>query len=497
MRILRHSYNGGVLEEVTRWIRRHGMLSPGDRVAVAVSGGSDSVALLHALVALAPELGIRLAVAHFNHQLRSDESDEDEEFVAALSARLGLQFYSKSFDVKGFADIHGKNLEQAARNYRYQWFTHLIRDTETNKVAVGHTLSDQAETVLLRLFRGSGSAGLAGVLPVRADGIVRPLLGVTREQARCFLEARSIQWREDASNLDPRHDRNRLRHELMPLLQREWNPNLPAVLARTAEWAVDEEAYWEQVLSATASQVMERRSGGLELSLERWSALPAAMARRVLRHAIEAARGTLQGIGWDHIEQLRALAGKNRSGEIHIPGLIAVRSFDTIRLEPAPSENRTREFDFAIQPPATVLLPGGKTKLVLRVADRRDADRGYNDQRSETLDWESVPRPLRLRSWRPGDCYRPQGRLSSKKLKALFQESRTPVWERAGWPVLTVPAIATAEGEHSDRIVWTRRFGVAEDCKPRDDSRCWLQISEIDKDGSTVSKNRTGRSSVK
>ena len=102
-----------------------------------------------------------------------------------------------------------------------------------------------------------------------------------------------------------------------------------------------------------------------------------------------------------------------------------------------------------------------------------------------------------MRSWRPGDCYRPQGRLSSKKLKALFQESRTPVWERVGWPVLTVPGIATAEVEHPDRIVWTRRFGVAEDCKPRDDSRCWLHISEIDQDGSTVSKNRKGRASVK
>ena len=475
------------------------MLSPGDRVAVAVSGGSDSVALLHALVALAPDLGIRPAVAHFNHQLRGDESDEDEEFVAALSARLGLRFLRKSFDVKGYADSQGENLEQAARNCRYQWFTQLIQgnDTDTNKVAVGHTLSDQAETVLLRLFRGSGSAGLAGVLPVRTDGMVRPLLGVTRKQARRFLEARSIQWREDSSNLDPRHDRNRLRHELMPLLQREWNPNLPDVLARTAEWAVDEEAYWEQVLSETASQVMEQRAGSVELSLERWSGLSVALARRVLRHAIEAVRGSLQGIGWDHIEQLRALAGKNSGGELHIPGLIAVRSFETIRFETASSENRVREFDFAIQPPATVPLPDGKTTLVLQIADRGDADRGYNDLRSETLDWERVPRPLRLRSWRPGDCYRPVGRLSSKKLKALFQESRTPVWERVGWPVLTVPAQATADGEHSDRIVWTRRFGVAEDCKPRAESRRWLQITEVDQDGSAVSENRTGRASVK
>ncbi len=473
------------------------MLSPGDRVAVAVSGGSDSIALLHALVELAPALGTQTAVAHLNHQLRGAESDTDEEFVASLAARLGLRFLRASFDVKDLAEAHGANLEQAARDCRYQWFTQLMGEGAVDKVAVGHTLSDQAETVLLRLFRGSGSAGLAGVLPVRADGIVRPLLGVTREQARQFLEDRSVSWREDASNADESRDRNRLRHSLMPLLQSDWNPNLPSVLAHTADWARDEEVYWEQAVSKAASGLMNQRDGGAELSVDGLTALPTAMVRRIYRRAIETAQGTLKGIGWDHIEQLRSLGAKSgATGEIHLPGIVAVRSFGTIRIESASARGCTPEFDIAVEPPATVPLPDGKTRLVFQLTNRAGEDRGYNSLRAETLDWERVPSLLRLRGWRPGDSYRPQGRSHTKKLKTLFQESRTPIWERDGWPVLTVPADAGEDTGNPDRIVWTRRFGVAEDFKPRIESRHWLKITEVDHDGSAISVNRMGGASV-
>lgn len=473
------------------------MLSPGDRVAVAVSGGSDSVALLHAFVELTPELGVQISVAHANHQLRGAESDADEEFVASLAARLGLRFLRTSFDVKGLAAQRGENLEQTARDCRYQWFTQLMREGAADKVAVGHTLSEQAETVLLRLFRGSGSAGLAGVLPVRADGIVRPLLGVTREQARQFLEERSVDWREDASNADQSHDRNRLRHSLMPLLQSDWNPNLPVVLARTAEWARDEEAYWEQAVSEAAAGVMQRRHGVVELSVDGLATFPVAMVRRIYRRAIETARGTLKGIGWDHVEQLCSLGAKGGlGGEVHLPGIIAVRSFGTIRVECALVHDRTTEFDITVEPPATVPLPGGRTKLIFQLTGRAGEDRGYNGLRAETLDWERVPSLLRLRGWLPGDSYRPQGRSRTKKLKVLFQESRTPVWERDGWPVLTVPADAGEDAGSPDRIVWTRRFGVAEDFKPRIESRHWLKITEVDHDGSEVSVNRMGGASV-
>ena len=283
----------------------------------------------------------------------------------------------------------------------------------------------------------------------------------------------------------------------MPLLQRDWNPNLPAVLARTAEWARDEEGYWEQAVSEVAVGVLQEQRGGVELSVTVLAALPTALVRRIHRRAIKTARGSLKGIGWNHIEQLRSLAQKDGgAGEIHLPGIVAVRSFGKIRIERASNRGPRPEFDIAVEPPATVPLPGGKTKLIFQLSDRAGKDRGYNDLRAETLDWERVPRLLRLRGWRPGDSYRPQGRSSAKKLKALFQESRTPIWERAGWPVLAVPAQAGEDAGCPDRIVWTRRFGVAEDFRPRVESRRWLSITEIDTDASEDSVNRMGGQSV-
>ena len=474
------SYNRGVLEQVAREIQRHGMFSSGERAVVAVSGGADSVALLHVLLELRSQLGIRLSVAHLNHQLRGPESDADERFVTALAAGLGLPFHCKSLDVRGLAEQRRDNLEQTARLCRYQWFTQLTAAGHADKVAVGHTLNDQAETVLLRLLRGSGSAGLSAISPVRADGVVRPLLGTTREQVVDFLRARQVEWREDATNFDLSFDRNRLRHQLMPLLTREWNPNLSAVLARTAEWARDEEAYWNETLGDLTSQVIRRRRETVELSVNQLAEMPVAVVRRVLRQAAAMTKGNLRGIGWDHIEQLRRLAQDTKgSGAAHLPGLEAVRSFDTIRLRALPANSDLADFSIDLHPPDAIAIPGSSKMLVLRIADRSDPQEGYNSSKVEVLDWERVPKPLRLRNWRPGDCYRPRGRPSAKKLKALFQENRTPIWERAGWPVLTSSRVAESRTA-GDVLVWTRVFGGAADFEPRATSRRLLRITEVD-----------------
>ncbi|HUG81481.1 MAG TPA: tRNA lysidine(34) synthetase TilS [Bryobacterales bacterium] len=482
-----------MLEQVANQIRRHQMFAAGEAVAVAVSGGADSVALLYVLRELAPRLGIVLSVIHLNHKLRGAESDADQEFVGALAGRLKLPFRTESVEIRELALSSGDNLEQTARHVRYQWFTQLISAGDAAKVAVGHTLSDQAETVLLRLLRGSGSAGLSAIRPVRDDGVVRPLLGVSREQVEDFLRSIEVEWREDSTNADLSLDRNRLRHQLMPQLRHEWNPNLPAVMARTAQWARDEEAYWSQVLSETVPRVVRRDHGeAVELSVTELTKLPVALARRILRQAVMMTRGDLRDVDWDHIERLRNLASAPRgTGAVHLPGLDALRSFDVMRLQSRPDDSGSPDFNLALQPPQVVAVPGGSTMLVLeltaRFADRSGPQGGYNDRRAETLDWERVPKPLRLRNWRPGDHYRPAGRSSARKLKMLFQRSRTPVWERKGWPVLVGPAsgcgsdaVPPADERISEVVVWARAFGVAAEFEPGAATRCFLRISEID-----------------
>ncbi|MDA1312224.1 MAG: tRNA lysidine(34) synthetase TilS [Acidobacteria bacterium] len=473
------------------------MFAAGEGVAVAVSGGADSVALLYVLRELAPKLGIVLSVAHLNHRLRGSESDADQEFVGALADRLELPFHTKSVEVRELALSSGDNLEQAARYLRYQWFTQLISAGDAAKVAVGHTLSDQAETVMLRLLRGSGSAGLSAIRPVRDDGVVRPLLGLSREQVEDFLRAIKVEWREDSTNADLSLDRNRLRRHLMPQLKREWNPNLPAVLARTAQWARDEEAYWNQVLSEAVPRVVLReqgreQGGAVQLSVVELNKLPVALARRILRQAVTMARGDLRDVDWDHIERLRNLAaGRKGTGAVHLPGLDALRSFDVMCFRSRPRQSGAPEFNFELQPPEVVAIPGGSKMLALRIADRSDSQGEYNNCRAETLDWETVPKPLRLRNWRPGDHYRPVGRSGTQKLRVLFQKSRTPVWEREGWPVLVGPAAGRERGEVPsvderlrDVVVWARAFGIAAEFKPGAATRCFLRISEIDREDS-------------
>jgi tRNA(Ile)-lysidine synthase len=227
-------------DKVRGTIARHDMFAPGQRVGVAVSSGADSVCLLYLLHELAPKWGLHLSVIHIDHGIRSLASQSDAEFVRALATQFALPFYFRRVDAPASDD----NLEQAARRLRQRFYSDLREKGAVDRIATGHTRSDQAETVLYRFLRGSGLAGLAGVRPVRSDGIVRPLLDCTRLEIRAWLEERQIEWREDVTNLDLTYTRNRIRHELLPQLRLEYNPNLDETLANMAELAREEEAYW-------------------------------------------------------------------------------------------------------------------------------------------------------------------------------------------------------------------------------------------------------------
>lgn len=221
------------------------MLDVGRRVGVAVSGGADSVFLLHALRELGPTWNLQFSVIHIDHGIRGAASTADAEFVAQLARTFDIPFHLHRADVPA---IEG-NLEEAARNVRQAFYTELIAAGTVDRVATGHTRSDQAETVLYRILRGSGLTGLSGILPVTSEGIVRPLLEIDRSEIEAWLRQHEIAWREDATNQDRTFARNRLRHEILPLLRKEFNPQLDAALSNLATLARDEEAYWDSELT--------------------------------------------------------------------------------------------------------------------------------------------------------------------------------------------------------------------------------------------------------
>ena len=424
-------------KSVDRAIRAHQMDQFGPRIGVAVSGGADSVFLLGILV----ELGFAAAVLHVNHKLRQEESDADEDFVRQLAADAGLPFHTAAM-----APGEG-NLEQEARRLRYRFFREVISAGICDAVATGHTIDDQAETVVGRLVRGSGTAGLRGILPVTDERIVRPILGLRRPEIRGFLVANGIPWREDSSNQSADFLRNQIRHVLMPHLE-SINPSVAEVLASTAQLARDEEEYWDGEITRLAPRHFRLEKGAVLIRTGPFLAEPVAVQRRMLRRAFSLVRGDLRRIDFAHIEAARALmASQDGSGRIQLPGLDVFRSFDRIRIDqPGWSSATERNFETEMPIPGAVELPERALSLQIELVTETSV---YNDCRN-TLAGERLAGRLTLRNWQPGDCYAPQGTAETVKIKTLFQEHRIPLWERRSWPVLLL----------GGRIVWSRLFGV-------------------------------------
>ncbi|MEP6539554.1 MAG: tRNA lysidine(34) synthetase TilS [Bryobacteraceae bacterium] len=447
-----------MLDRVAGIISRYSMIAPGGRVGVAVSGGADSVCLLHLLKELAPVLGLCLTVVHLNHKLRGAESDGDEEFVRDLAASLECPLLAGTANVAGA----GGNLEEAGREARRSFYRSLIASSGLDRVATGHTSSDQAETVLYRLLRGSGTAGISAIRPFTADGIIRPLIDCNREEVEAYLTQRGIRWREDRTNQDRAFQRNRIRHDLLPQLRKEYNPALPQALAQMAVLAQEDEQYWGAEMDRIASKELKQSGGAVFLVCPRLVAMPGAVARRLLRRAVSLAKGDLRQIDFEHIDALLQLAaGGEGHGRLQLPDLDVFRSFEWMRIAPPRAGSRSdRDYCYEVVPPIRVRIPGEGFSIRLDLLEMSGgipldrAETGYTET-SGLLDLErlavdgTVDR-LALRNWRPGDRYSRPGR-STEKVKTLFQQQRIPIWERQGWPILTI----------GDRIVWVRRFGAA------------------------------------
>lgn len=320
-------------DAVLHEIREKGLLRPGDRVGVAVSGGGDSVALLLLLGELKERLGVVVSVVHFNHKLRGRSSDADEAFVAKLAARLGLDFYAHHADVAEAAKRSKRNLEDAARQIRYEWFARIAGEKRLAWVATAHTADDQAETVLAHVLRGTGLAGLAGIHPISGK-VIRPLLNVRRQELRAYLKKRRQNWREDATNRDIRRTRSRIRHKLLPLLEKQFQPLAVEHLAALAVRAGENEALLSALSEQARRSLVTPEAQGVRIGardllgpwkLDRPAELRALSSRIVLDLAAQVKRGAGQ-LTAAHVRSVLQLAEKGEPGKmLQLPGGLRVR----------------------------------------------------------------------------------------------------------------------------------------------------------------------------
>jgi tRNA(Ile)-lysidine synthase len=466
-------------QRVLGYVGEMRLLRPGDRVGVAVSGGADSVALLHLLANTCDKLGIQLLVVHFDHRLRGAESDGDAEFVADLARSLGMQIVLDREDVAAAAKRNKWNLEDAARRLRYAFFDRVVRQQQATRIAVAHTADDQAETVLAHLIRGTGPTGLAGIHP-SAGAVVRPLLAIRRQDLRAYLSRHQQVWREDSTNLDLQRVRARVRARLMPLLEREFSPGVVGRLSELARLAGEEQVFWSALIDDRFQSLFRRGEHGWLIRADDLIApmkLPAPIAapgqrrdasqssvvkpvaEHLIRRVYQELHGTRQGLAARHVEQVIKLASSPGSGRrTDLPGGVVVENnFGELNFalrEPrdtpagpvgrgAACHGYTYSFELPARGCATVSVPELQRRFRLKVIDWTFAERETR-QGCSALDADRLRMPLILRNWRPGDAYRPRGRRQTHKLKSLFAAGRIPVSNRAGWPIL----------ESDGQVVW-------------------------------------------
>jgi tRNA(Ile)-lysidine synthase len=436
-------------QQVLGYLRQHALIKPGDRVGIAVSGGADSVALLRLLLELRDELGIIPSVVHFNHKLRGLESDADQQFVAELAADHHLELHLTSGDVNALAEEKHVSIETAAHELRYGYFRQLLKNSRLNRIATGHTLDDQAETVLLRIARGAGTRGLAGIYPrFSVSGsqfsvdcsVVRPLLSVRHKELETYLCGLGQPWREDLSNRDLRHSRNRVRHRILPRLERDLNPSIRETLAETAEIARAEEEYWQTQIAGILP------SAWPESNVLQVSALvtqPLALTRRIVRAGAEKLGLRLE---FPQIEQVLCLVS-GQKGAIVLPnGWVVVRTGNEVSFERAAS-NASPDYEYPlIVPGRTELLQAGTVLETMLLS----AASGYNPD--QLLDPSLSQQQLRVRNWRAGDRFWPAHTKEPKKIKELLQKRHVTGSRRKLWPVVL----------RGEEIVWVRGFPCPE-----------------------------------
>jgi len=483
-------------QKVLRFIQEQHMVSRKQDLVVAVSGGPDSVCLLHILHKLREKLGIALHVAHLDHQLRGSESEADARYVADLARQLDLPSTVERRDVQSYQSRQRLSLEEAAREVRYTFLAQVADTIGTNRVAVGHTVDDHIETILMHLIRGTGTRGLRGLQPLsrwqhldHSLTVIRPLLPISRQETENYCQQHRLMPRIDTSNLSLSHLRNRIRQQLMPLLQ-SYNPRVDEALLRAARIVTDDLSFLGEVVDRLWDKVAREQENTIILDKESFLELPPALQRHLLRTGIEKLLGNLIDIETRHIEEIMASLNKPAGKKISLPeGLIFSIEYDKYLLGTNPaalSPFPILEAEFTLKIPGQTQLPGwcveaeiidksgefkrGEAPLTnLPPPLSREGDKGgglSNNLLSAHFDFVKVGSTLTVRARLPGDRFQPLGMSQSKKLNEFMIDSKVPHSWRRRIPIVCSP-------EH---ILWVVGYRIDERAKVTGDTKRVLRL---------------------
>lgn len=457
-----------MLDKVKTWINNYRLVTPGSRILAACSGGPDSLALVHILYRLKDEYGYSLAVAHVNHMLRP-EAAEEAKFVEAFATSLGLKCSVTAIDVPAYCKANKiSSQEEAARLIRYRYLRKIAVEWGGAQIATGHHRDDQVETVLLNFLRGAGSGGLRGMKPLNGD-VLRPLLAISRPEIEAYCKEQGLQPRYDSSNFSTEYRRNKIRLELLPTLEKKYNPAIREAIWRLATLAGDEHDYIRGEAAKLWGKVATAAGDSVAVDSEGLAALPTALQRELIRQAIEKKRGALTGISFEHVEKLITMALSGTVGSLlTLPGrLIARKTYAGLVLADGVFNQSQPVWTKGFGPVA-LIVPGstiiGNKTIVAEIVTALPPKKRKN---SAVFDLEKLTLPLIVRSRLPGDRFRPSGLNGSKKLKNFFIDHKIPEAVRNEVPIIT----------DQQEIIWVAGYRQSEHGRIAETTQKILQLS--------------------
>ena len=490
MPLLLKDYKNRLIKTAEETIKAYKMIEPGDSVLVGVSGGPDSVTLLNIMLTLAQRFSLRVGVAHLNHCLRQEDSNDDAEFVVSLASRLDLPCYIKKEDVSKYR--HGKkmSLEEAARIVRYRFFESVAEKYMFNKIALGHNADDNAELVLMYLLRGSGPLGISGIPPVRNGKIIRPLIKLTKSEILEFLAVNELKFVLDKSNNDQRYVRNRIRHHLMPYLRSSYNKKIVGTINRLASIIRSEEEWMDDLINPIFNKsVLAAKNNSVALSISSINELHIAAQRRIIRKAIAEIKGNLRRITFSHIDSVISLLNSEHAfGHIDLPDRILIKRVgDTISfsmekkllrdLDKKLSNENKLSFEYRISkseagikaeifPRSLLIKELGLNMEFSKVGIENLSDIHCAGHNVAFFDIDKLDFPLVLRNFRPGDRFQPFGMSGTQKVKKYFINNKVTRSQRAKCPILL----------SQEKIMWVVGYRIDDFFKIKQSTRNILKV---------------------
>lgn len=459
-----------VIDKIRKTIEVNNLISIGDKVIVAVSGGPDSVCLLHGLNELKKDYEIEIYGAHLNHNFRGIEALKDAQYVTKLCEALNIMCFVKSVDVPEYAKNNGLSMEEAGREQRYLFFQEVATKVGATKIAVAHNLNDQAETVLMRLIRGAGLQGLAAIQH-RRDKIIRPLLDISRHEIEAYCQEYELEPRIDQTNLQPIYHRNKIRLELIPLLEKEYNPRVIETLGRTAEiLKIDHEFIDLQARDMYLLLKTKEREDTISFPIHGLNKLHFALLSRIFRLTAEELVGKGDGLEHKHIENLQDFLYQNTTGkQIQLPlGITAKKSYHNI-IFTTNTDKGEGKFYYQLEDLEVVDIPEINGSFRLSLLDKDQLEDIPREVHVKAFDYERINQGLIIRSRQEGDRFKPLGSKGTKKLKDLFIDLKVDREKREQIPLV-------CDGDH---IMWVVGYRISEDYKITKETKKILLVEYI------------------